>query len=61
MKHIAQVLENTFANWQAPRPVKHLTPAHAKFLQRPLFRIPQPAAVGQACAARTAAGKGGAV
>lgn len=57
MKHIAQVLDTTLSNWQAPRPVSHLLPFQAKFLQRPLFVKPQDAAAGQACAARAVAAK----
>jgi len=56
MKHIAEVLEITFSNCEAPRPVSQLLQVQAKFLQRPLFVQPKPAAAGQACAARAGAG-----
>lgn len=55
MKHIAQVLDFALPSLQ-PRPVAHLLPVQAKFLQRPLFVQPKPAAAGQACAARAASG-----
>lgn len=44
MTHIAQILETTFANWQAPRPMQSLTAVHARFLQVPLFATPETAA-----------------
>jgi len=40
MKHITEVLETTFSNWEAPRPVSQLLQVQAKFLQRPLFVAP---------------------
>jgi len=55
MKHIAEVLDCALPSLQ-PRPVAHLLPMQAKFLQHPLFVQPKPAAAGQACAARAGAG-----